>query len=156
MSAENILIKPQNRQKAAALEKLFNESFFTVPSTLLDQYRDFIVSQLPSVVDVISHWLEILSADIKNETEAVEMIAKQAIFLKSLYSKDSRLAHFLLEGSAFSFLGLMNSFVNALKENQNFDLFNQLVKIWQDYLLMIKNDLADILEKPCPVAGLVV
>lgn len=156
LRAENILIKPQNRQKAAALEKLFNESFFTVPSTLLDQYRDFIVSQLPSVVDVISHWLEILSADIKNETEAVEMIAKQAIFLKSLYSKDSRLAHFLLEGSAFSFLGLMNSFVNALKENQNFDLFNQLVKIWQDYLLMIKNDLADILEKPCPVAGLVV
>lgn len=155
LPAEDILIKSQSGQKASALENLVTENFSTIPGAALDQYKNFIVSELPLVVDVITQWLEIVLVDVKNEIEAKELIAKQAIFLKSLYSKNSRLAHFLLEGSAYSFLGLMNSFVNTLKENQDFELFNQLVKIWQDYLLMVKNDLADILGEACPVAGLV-
>ena len=89
-----------------------------------------------------------------SESEAATLVAKQASLIRAQYTDKNLLACYLLEGSTYSFLGLMNSFASVLDETTSFDLFNQLTKVWQDYLMLVRSDLAKLIDTACPVANL--
>lgn len=154
LQAEYILIKSQVGIKNKVMEQILLANFSTVPESSLTAFKAYLTKSLPSVATFISTLLALIPESIASESETATLVAKQASLLRTQYVDKNLLACYLLEGSAYSFLGLMNSFASVLNETTSFDLFNQLTKVWQDYLLLVSADLAKLTDSPCPVANL--
>lgn len=153
LAAEHILISTMsNAVKKHALQVIEAENFSTISSQMQTRYRQYLLLHLPAAEQVIAQWLELFHCSAEAYSDIAEMIDKHANMLEVLSVEHNRLARFLLEGSAYSFLGLMNAFADRLRDSDDMQLFNQLLNIWQDYLSHVQADLSNILDKPCPVA----
>lgn len=153
LPAESILIKSQGSLKNEFLESLLIKNFSSVPETSIASLRNYIFENIPRVVNFINSMLDLFSVKVTSRIDANEFISQHNLLLRKQYCEKNILACYLLEGSLYSFLGLMNSFSSALDEKSDFTLFNQLLSIWQEYLVLVRDDLNNILDTPCPVVS---
>lgn len=154
LPAEHILIKSQAGIKNKVIEQIILANFSAVPESSLVAFKAYLTKSLPDVAAFISALLALMQESTASESEAATLVAKQASLIRAQYTDKNLLACYLLEGSTYSFLGLMNSFASVLDETTSFDLFNQLTKVWQDYLMLVRSDLAKLIDTACPVANL--
>ncbi|CAM5207441.1 motility associated factor glycosyltransferase family protein [Alishewanella longhuensis] len=139
LPAEHILIKAQTEHKNKVLTQLLSVNFAVLPEPSIIAFKDYLTEHLPDVTVFITALLALMPKSTSSESEASALVAKQASLLHAQYTDNNLLACYLLEGSIYSFLGLMNSFASVLDETTSFDLFNQLTKVWQDYLELVRN-----------------
>ena len=154
LPAEHILIESQNERKNKVLTQLLSVNFAVIPEPSIIAFKDYLTKHLPDVTVFITALLALIPENTVSESEAAALVAKQASLLRSQSVDKNLLACYLLEGSTYSFLGLMNSFASVLDETTSFDLLQQLAQVWRDYLVLVKSDLATLVDKPCPVANL--
>ena len=152
LKPEFVLIDNAKREKNEFLSDFFGYRFEHINQPLLSNFKQLLASDLPSFKQSVQSWIDIAAERVSHFSEIAEVISSHANKLKSIALKRNSLECLLLEGSALSFLGLMNSFANTLaaSKSKNIEIFNQLLDIWQSYLVSVLVDVKLIYEKSCP------
>lgn len=154
LSAENLLITSQTSMKSAVLNSILTESFTAVPAQTVSDVKAYLKIHTPDVAEFIRELLSLLEADVQDKYEITQLIAGQVELLRTQHRNKNVLAYNLLEGSVYSFLGVMNSFKNSLHDENSLEVIHQLITVWRDYLCLVQDDLPLLLAHPCPVANL--
>ena len=154
--AKNLLIKESFEFKKKTISDLLLENFSIIPEFILDDFKNHLESSKPKVCDFICKLIEIIPDNIESKSHAMKIKEAQTKLLRAEFSNDNLLSYHLLEGTIYSFLGLISSFADALSDGSDLHLLTELTNIWQDYLVLVKSDLAMLLNEPCPIANLIV
>lgn len=153
---QNVLIEEQSEDKINVLNDLILENFSLVPEYVITNLKNYIEASMPKANKFISKLIESIPDVVENKAHAMTIKAAQTKLLRAEFSNDNLLSYHLLEGTIYSFLGLISSFADVLSDDSDFQLLNELKDIWQDYLVLVKSDLAMLLNEPCPIANLIV
>jgi hypothetical protein len=152
LKPELILINRVQEPKALFLSSMLASNFSQFEDTLLVSYRELIETEIISLKIFLQSWVEISEKRVVYFCEVEHAITDHAKQLKIMSSNRSSLKTLLLEGSAMSFIGFMNSFASDLKASESLkvDIFNQLLELWQSYLVSVLEDVDSIFYRTCP------